>query len=254
MDRRVAAARIRGLVLDRRHRVLVDDQGCAPEATVEWSERPLLAFQDFARDRYGLRLPSPAGSMVPHDGRGPRDFCFFVDPGEALPSMRWVCIAQASSDEWLWRAYVAMVLGGWEPPTRTIDVFAFGAGPEMASRLAHLVTSGSKRVTTSWLTTLERRGEAIPHAGMVSIVTDAFGLPRCAIRTVAVQRFRFGDVPAEWAALEGEGDLTLENWREDHRCFFAGEAESMQLAFSDDEVVLVEKFQVLHVIGRVAER
>ena len=192
--------------------------------------------------------------MVPRDGRGPRDFFFLVDPSEVPSSaLRWVSLAQAAGSEWLWHAYVAMVLGGWQPPSRSVDVFFFGAGQEMASRLAHLVISGGKRATTSWLAALERRGEAIPHVGMVSIVTDAFGAPRCAIRSVEVQRFRFGDVPGEWAALEGEGDLSLENWREDHRAFFAEEAESLQLSFSDAEVVLVEKFRVIHVIGRVDE-
>jgi len=245
-------ARIRGLVLDRQHRVLVDEQGLAPELVCEWPERPLRAFLAFARETLGLELPSPAGSVKPADGRGPRDFLFLVEDAlAAAPGLRWLHLAQAAENDWLWRAYVEMALAGWEPPTREIVACAFGAGAEMTSCLAHLVTSGSKRVTTSWPPILEHDGYALPTPGMIWIVTDGFGVPRCAIRTVMVEQVRFGDVDAEAAALEGEGDLTLEDWREAHRGFFRSEAERTGLAFGDDEMVLIERFTVLQLIGRV---
>lgn len=150
----------------------------------------------------------------------------------------------------MWSAYVDMLLGGWEPPTRAVDVFAFGAGPQMAARLAHLVTCGAKRGTALWLRAAELDGSTVPEPGLVSIVTDGFGLPRCAIRSEQVHRLRFGDVTAELAAIEAEGDRTLADWREGHLAFFGAEAAGLGLTFDDDELIAFEQFRVLHVIGR----
>ena len=85
--------------------------------------------------------------------------------------------------------------------------------------------------------------------GSVSIVTDGFGFPRCAIRAEEVERLPFGQVDARWAALEGEGDLTLEDWREGHRRFFEDEGARLGIAFSNHEIVLMERFSVIWWIG-----
>lgn len=244
-------ARIRGLILDREHRVLVDAHGLLPELTSEWPDRPLLAFQAFARETLAIAVPSCSGSREPRDGRGPRDFLFLVERSEApTPAMRWLPIGQAASEDSVWDAYIQLVLAGWEPPSRNLVVFAFGHGAEMASRLAHLVTCGTKRGTAGWVTALERSGDAIPVPGLISLVTDGFGVPRCAICTLEVRRIRFADVDKEFAALEGEGDLTLEDWRQGHQQFFGAEADKLKLVFDDDQLILLERFRVIHVVGR----
>jgi uncharacterized protein YhfF len=53
------------------------------------------------------------------------------------------------------------------------------------------------------------------------------------------------------AALEGEGDRTLDHWRRGHAGFFEAEARSLGLEFGgDDESILFERFAVIAVIGR----
>src|SRR5207247_604870 len=113
----------------------------------------------------------------------------------------------------------------WQPPTRALDVFAFGNSPELAAKLAHLVVNGVKRGSTGWLAAAERDGSPIPEVGTISIVTDGFGYPRCAIRTDRVEHRRFADIDATQSWAEGEGDRTLEDWREGHLRYFHQEAE-----------------------------
>ncbi len=156
----------------------------------------------------------------------------------------------ASDDERGFDLYVDTMLGGWMPPTRALDVFHFGNTPALAAVLAHLVGKGVKRGTTGWIEVAEREGSVIPEAGMVSIVTDGFGYPACAIRTERVERLRFGDITAAHAWAEGEGDRTLEDYRDGHLAYFHREAVQHGLVFDDDALVFFEHFRVLAMLGR----
>jgi uncharacterized protein YhfF len=142
------------------------------------------------------------------------------------------------------------MLGGWSPPTRDLDVFHFGDGPEIAATLVHLVMKSVKRGTTGWTAVAEREGVQIPRVGMVSIVTDGFGNAQCAIRTERIEHLRFADVDATHAWVEGEGDRTLEDWREGHLDYFRREAERHGLTFDDDSMLFFEHFRLLAVFGR----
>jgi len=246
----MAAARVRALILSRNHEVLLVN-GRVPEAIGPWPSRPLLMLSKQVRETVGLELPAPVGSLVPGDGSGPRDFAFVIDrPSSSDPRQRWVRLADAAADDTVWRTYVECMLGGWQPPRRDLDVFAFGDGGEMAAALVHLVTCGRKRGTAAWLRAYEREGSPIPVVGSLSVVTDGFGLPRCVIRTEEVKRLRFGDVGDDAAVLEGEGDLTLADWREGHLAYFEREAAGMKMRFDDDEEIMLERFHVVVVVGR----
>lgn len=153
-------------------------------------------------------------------------------------------------DTALWKLYVDVALGGWEPPTREHDVFSFGSTPEQAARLAHHVIKGNKRGTTCWIATMEREGLPLPTPGLVSIVTDGFGIPLCAIATERTVRARFGDATEEIAVAEDEGDTTLADWRDSHRAYFETEGAKHGLVFDDDALLLHEYFRVLRVLQR----
>jgi len=149
-----------------------------------------------------------------------------------------------------WSLYVDRLLGGFAPPTRALDVFAFGSGGEMAARLAHLVVCGDKRGTSAWVRGCELDGVVLPGPGTFSVVTDGFGVPRCVIRCEETRRLRFGDATDELARLEGEGDQSFADWRAIHLAFFTAEAARHGLAFGDDDEIWFERFAVVHVVGR----
>jgi uncharacterized protein YhfF len=216
------------------------------------------------RAELGVELGSPCGSRVPPDRLGPREFVFLlpagVEPrvGSALDhEVRVFALRDAleacrltGEDVPLWSLYVDRMLGGFEPGTRDLDVFAFGNSPRMAVNLAHLVTCGDKRVTFGWLRAAQHEKTTVPWPGLISLVTDHLGYPRCVIETLEVTTSRFQDVPAALAADEAEGDLSYADWREGHIAYFEREAARLRLAWSEDELVMAERFRVLHVIGR----
>jgi uncharacterized protein YhfF len=208
--------------------------------------RPLAAVKEAAQRELGLVLDGP---LATSEDAGAGHELLFLLP---RPVPAWAPLREwALGDDRGFRLYVASMLGGWEPPTRALDVFYFGDGPALAAKLAHLVVKGVKRGTTGWIEAAERDGTTIAHVGMVSIVTDGFGYPACAIRTERVDHCRFGDFSAEQAWVEGEGDRTLEDWRQGHVAYFQREAAALGLTFTEDARIAFEHFRVLAILGRV---
>lgn len=239
------------LVLDRTHAVLLDD-GQVPACTLDGAARPLRAVVAQLAAR-GLTLPSPAGSRARVDGFG-RDFVFVIERCAAPPGMAWRPLREVSADDALWQLYVTCMLGGWEPPTRALDVWWFGDQPEMASQLAHLVACGEKRATMGWVEAAAHSGTPLASEGGVSIVTDGFGYPRLVLRTAQVREVAFDAIDAATAADEGEGDLSYDDWREGHTDYFGAEAARYGLTFDERARISVDRFEVLHIVGRADPR
>lgn len=234
------------LVLDRSHAVLLDGDHVIDVAAS--TARPLVDVQTSLALR-GVTVRSPAGSRAHADGAG-RDFVFIVERFAAPAGMTWRPLRELAASDAIWELYGVLVLGGWQPPTRELDVWAFGNEPEMAAKLVHLVTCGTKRVTMGWVEAAERDGSPLAYEGGVSVVTDGYGYPRCVLRSVEVRVVPFAEVDEASAAGEGEGDLTHADWREAHVAYFSGEAAQLGLVFDDRARISVERFEVLHVVGR----
>lgn len=125
------------------------------------------------------------------------------------------------------------------------DAWAFGLGAEMETHLAELVVAGVKRATASSLEGMLFDGDPMPQRGDHSIILDGAGVARCIIRSTQVCVARFCDVPPEFAAREGEGDGTLEYWRDAHARFFAREHRERGFAFHDRIPVVLQDFAVV---------
>lgn len=231
------------VVLDVTHRLLLVD-GAPFAVDVPAGERPLRALEQAAPAALGRELPFPLAQRV--DGE---DAWFaFVDDrltGDLVPLATWA--AQGGGP---WALYVDGLLGGWRPPTTDLDAFFFGNEPRLASQLAHCVIKGIKRATASWVALARHEGWIDVRPGQVSIVTDGFGTPLCAIETTRVDRVRFGDVTPGFAAAEGEGDASLADWRAGHQRYFEREAARVGIPFDDDAEVELSHFRVLEVFER----
>lgn len=235
------------LVLDRTHAVLLDADGRPPRCPHDGGPRPLRTLAAWFAAR-GLTLPAPAGSRPSADGG--RDLVFVVDRTPAPAGMTWRPLREVSGDDELWALYVERVLGGWAPPTRAIDVWSFGDAPEMAALLVHLVACGDKRATVGWVDGARASGTPLAQVGGVSVVTDGYGYPRVVIRSAEVREVPFHTIDAATAAGEGEGDLSHDDWREGHVAYFTREGLAYGLTFTADALISVERFEVLHVVGR----
>ena len=68
----------------------------------------------------------------------------------------------------------------------------------------------------------------------------------CVIQTHKVTVVPFSEVTAEHAYKEGEGDKSLDYWREVHEKFFAECLNEVGLKFTSDMKVVCEEFAVVY--------
>lgn len=121
---------------------------------------------------------------------------------------------------------------------------AFGDSPELANVLAELIARGVKTGSSGSLAGCIAEG-MFPVIGAYWIVENGFGNPVCVIRTTRLHLLRFSEMTEELAHKEGEGDLSLEYWKKEHRRFFEGEG-----TYSEDMEIIFEEFSVIDLIKK----
>ena len=97
--------------------------------------------------------------------------------------------------------------------TGTYEAWAFGDAPD---KLADLVRKGVKTATCSSYDLYLRENEPLPKAGDYSVILNSNREAVCIVKTIKVYVTAFDQVTAEHAYKEGEGDKSLEYWREVH--------------------------------------
>lgn len=123
--------------------------------------------------------------------------------------------------------------------------FAFGDNPRLADELLALVLAGRKTATCSAAREYPPGHPERPVVGRRDTVLDGAGRPRAVIETTEVVFRRFCDVDAAFAAAEGEGDGSLEQWRAGHAAYFGRNG-----GFSPDMDVICERFRLVEVLER----
>ncbi len=88
---------------------------------------------------------------------------------------------------------------------------------EQRDRLLALVLAGPKVATTGLLEEYEEEGEAVEHVGERLVLLDSDGRDSGEIEITRVAVVAWSMVTWEHARSEGEGDASLEEWREGHR-------------------------------------
>lgn len=146
----------------------------------------------------------------------------------------------------LWTAYLASEAGRAAAADGcTYSAWQFGYGVDQGNRLLAYVLDGPKRATAGALWTHEAHGEAVPVTGDHSVLLDGHGLARCIIRTTQVGVTPFDEVDAAFAFAEGEGDRSLEYWREVHWAYFVRELTELGLEATRDMPIVCERFEVV---------
>jgi uncharacterized protein YhfF/RimJ/RimL family protein N-acetyltransferase len=113
-----------------------------------------------------------------------------------------------------------------------------------ADTCAALVLEGRKRATASSQWFFDCRGERLPVAGDLDIVTNWSGIAQCIIRTTAVEIVPYNEVTAEFAATEGEGDGSLGHWRSVHWPYYHRELEGTGCTPAEDMPIVCQRFEV----------
>ncbi len=123
------------------------------------------------------------------------------------------------------------------------DAWAFGVDADL---LAHLVVIGEKTATASAYPLYEYENEPLPKSGEYSVILDSADNAACIIQTEKVSIVPFSKVTAEHAYKEGEGDKSLDYWKDVHAKFFTECMNEVGLDFTDDMKVVCEEFRVVY--------
>ena len=135
---------------------------------------------------------------------------------------------------------------GSDVSARLYESFHFGDSESLANELAALVVSGSKKATAGLLWSHEAEGKPIPKPGQLSIVERWSGEPVCVIETTAIAVVPFEEVGLEFAASEGEGDGSLDQWRIEHWAYFGRECARLAKQPHASMPVVCESFKVVY--------
>ena len=144
-----------------------------------------------------------------------------------------------------WNRFLASLPPETEKPTLS-DSWYFCNTPELANELGQLARQGTKTATAGLLWSHEAENEPLPQPGQFFIITDWDNHPLCVIETTVVQVVPFNQVEEEQAFLEGEGNRSLEFWREVHWRFFSMECREIGKQPSETMPVVCERFRPVY--------
>ncbi|AJK48361.1 ASCH domain-containing protein [Burkholderia plantarii] len=135
-------------------------------------------------------------------------------------------------------------------PAGNVRIGGFGDSEALSESLIACVLTGVKRGTCSLAWSWEADGEPLPRAGDIEIVLDWHGRPAAVLRTLDVRIVPFDQVTAEFAASEGEADLSLAHWQTEHWRFFTDECARIGRVADGTMPLVCETFALLHALAR----
>jgi uncharacterized protein YhfF len=130
--------------------------------------------------------------------------------------------------------------------TKTYSKGGYGDSPELMDELIQLVLIGKKTATCGSLWEWEAEGKPLPKVGDVWIELDGKGNPVCITETTEVTIRKYNEVDADFARAEGEGDLSLNYWRQAHRNYFSRVLVKLGKEFSEDMPLICEQFRLIY--------
>ena len=133
-------------------------------------------------------------------------------------------------------------------PQGPVHADGYGDSAELSKELLSLIRSGRKRAGTGLLWGYEHDREHIAKAGDIEIVFDHLREPALVTRIISSEIVPYREVTAEYAAIEGEGDGSLEYWRKAHWAFFSRECKRIGRKPTESMPVICNVFEVLHVV------
>jgi uncharacterized protein YhfF len=133
-------------------------------------------------------------------------------------------------------------------PAGNVRVDYYGDSPELSRLLLAMIRSGQKRAGTGLLWWHEHDGVPFAQAGDIEIVLTHDHQPSIVTRVTRVEVLPYREVGAEYAAIEGEDDGSLDYWRKAHWAYFSRVCASIGKVPTEEMLVVCSVFEVLHVL------
>ncbi|MER5605181.1 ASCH domain-containing protein [Micromonospora tulbaghiae] len=128
-----------------------------------------------------------------------------------------------------------------------LRALALGTPGELRTRLNTLVLSGVKTATAGLIQEYDDENEELEYVGERLVLVDDNDALVGVVEVTGVEVVRFADVPWDFARAEGEGDRSIEEWREGHGAYWARQGTPV----SDDTRIVCLRFRLVSTEGSV---
>jgi uncharacterized protein YhfF len=145
-----------------------------------------------------------------------------------------------------WQTFLSTVPPDSPYHAKSYSKGGYGDSPELANELIQLILIGKKTATCGSLWEWEDEGKPLPQAGDIWVEVDGSGTPVCITETTEVTIRKYNEVDADFARAEGEGDLSLNYWRQAHKNYFSRTLPKIGREFSEDMPLVCERFKVIY--------
>lgn len=128
-----------------------------------------------------------------------------------------------------------------------LRALALGTPGELRTRLNILVLSGVKTATAGLVQEYDDENEELEYVGERLVLVDDNDEFVAVVEVTGVEVVRFADVPWDFARAEGEGDRSIEEWREGHGAYWARQGTPV----TDDTRIVCLRFRLVSTEGSV---
>lgn len=135
-----------------------------------------------------------------------------------------------------------MLINGNNKKKNKLEVWKLGANKTESDYLFNLVKQGIK-TATSYL-----YDETFVEPSKYSILTNWDETEEIGLETISFCIVPFNDVTKEYALKEGEGAITLNEWKLVHKEFFTKRLALQGKEFSEDIKIVCEEFRIVKVL------
>ena len=115
----------------------------------------------------------------------------------------------------------------------------------VTNEIAELARQGEKRGTAHLALDFENNQIPQRKPGEYMMVLNVALEPQCVVRCTNIALVPFRDVSEEFAASEGEGDLSLEYWATAHKRYFVKQLAEWGMEWDDTLEVVCESFELV---------
>ncbi|MCL2396675.1 MAG: ASCH domain-containing protein [Defluviitaleaceae bacterium] len=136
---------------------------------------------------------------------------------------------------------------GEKEQLRLVDAWQFGVDPD---GLAQMVIDGEKTTTSSAHARYIAKNWPLPVVGSYSVILNSQDEPVAIIKVIDVKIMPMNEVSAEHMRDEGDCGLDGEDWWPIHEKFFTELLAEIGMVFSEDILVICERFELVHAKGR----
>ena len=135
-------------------------------------------------------------------------------------------------------------------PSQDLPVAQFAFPGPLRDQLVAAILAGAKTTTSGLVMGYQREQEPLPHPGLRQVVVDSAGKPVAVIETTAVRVVRLADVDLAHALGEGEGYISVAEWRAGHEEFWhsadvRAELDDPEFTVDDDTLVMAQAFRLV---------